>query len=173
MQKTVPYSMAIESRYPEQIAVCIAKDAGGKYNPMTIGWFMPVSMKPPMVAIAVGQSRHTLSAIRHAKSFVLSLLSEPQSDLARYFGTHSGRDTDKLASIRCDTVPAEKIDGRLIRDAVANFECSVKDEVVSGDHVVFIAEVVCSHVTNNPVNRLFTLVKAEHLDGVRQKTVEG
>ena len=169
MQKTVPFNMAIECRYPEQIAVCIARDAEGKYNPMTLGWFMPVSMKPPMFAIAVGKSRHTLTAIRHAKSFVLSFLSEPQSDIARFFGTHTGAVTDKFATVRCETMKAEKIDGRLIAEAVANFECVVQQEVDAGDHCLIVAEVVCSHVTDNPLNRMFTLVKSEHLDGVRQK----
>lgn len=170
MQKTVPFSMAIECRYPEQIAVCIARDTAGKYNPMTMGWFMPVSMKPPMLAIAVGKSRYTLGAIRHSGAFVLSFLSEPQSDIARLFGTRSGADLDKLAAIPCETVRADKIDGVLIAAAVANFECIVRQEIDAGDHVVFIGEVVCSHVTDNPLHRMFTLVKAEHLDGVRQKT---
>lgn len=169
MQKTVPFSMAIECRYPEQIAVCIARDATGKYNPMTIGWFMPVSMKPPMIALAMGHGRHTLEAIRHSREFVLSLLSEPQADLARYFGTHSGREIDKFASVHCETLKAQRIDGCLIKDAVANFECIIKEEVVAGDHVLLIGEVVCAHITDNPVNRMFTLVKSDHLDGVRQK----
>ena len=169
MQKTVPYSMAIESRYPEQIAVCIARDANGRYNPMTIGWFMPVSMKPAMIAIAVGRDRHTLEAIRLRREFTLAFLSEPQADLARYFGTHSGRDTDKFEATGCATIPAEKIDSRLIKDAVANFECAVRQEVEAGDHIVFIGEVLRALVTDNPVNRMFTLIKGEHLDGVRQK----
>lgn len=163
--------MAIECRYPEQIAVCIARDAAGKYNPMTLGWFMPASMKPPMMALSVGKTRHTLEAIRHSGCMVISFLSEPQADIARFFGTRTGAEIDKLASIRCETIKAEKIDGRLIVDAVANFECVVRQEIDAGDHVVFIGEVVCSHVTDNPLNRMFTLVKAEHLDGVRQKTV--
>ena len=163
--------MAIESRYPEQIAVCIARDSSGRYNPMTIGWFMPVSMKPPLIAVAIGNSRHTNAVIKHAGEFVLSFLSEDQANLARYFGTKSGRDTDKFGTIRCETVPADKIDNRLIRDAVANFECVVKQTVETGDHTIFIGEIVCAHVTDNPVNRMFTLVKAEHLNGVRQKSV--
>jgi len=164
--------MAIESRYPEQIAVCIARDAGNRYNPMTIGWFMPVSMKPPMLAVAIGKTRHTLQAIRTSREFVLSFLSEPQADIARFFGTHSGKDTDKFSVVRCETLKAEKMDNRLIKDAVSNFECVVKSEMDAGDHVLIIGEVICSHITDNPVNRMFTLVKAEHLEGVRQKAVE-
>jgi len=169
MQKIVPFAMAIESRYPEQIAVCIARDSEGRYNPMTLGWFTPCSTEPPMMAIAVGQHRHSLSALRHAREFVLSFLAEPQFELARYFGTHSGRDEDKLSAVNCKTLPADKIDGLLIADAVANFECEVVQEVESGDHVVFIGKVVCSHATDNPANRMFTLTNSEHLDGVKQK----
>lgn len=168
MQKQVPFSMAIESRYPEQIAVCIARDERGRFNPMTLAWFTPVSFKPPMFAISVGKSRYTMKAIQHAKAFALSFLSEPQAPLARQFGTQSGHTTDKFATAPCETIKAEKIDCVLIKDAVANFECVVRQEIDAGDHVLFVAEVVRSLVTDNPINRMFTLVKAEHLDGVRQ-----
>lgn len=169
MQKIVPFSMAIESRYPEQIGLLIARDPQGRYNPMTIGWFMPASMKPPMLAVAVGQTRYSLSAIRASKAFVLSFLSEPQADIAKYCGTHSGRDLDKLAGIQCETLRAEKIDGRIVADAAANFECVVRQEMTAGDHVIFVGEVVCAHVNDHPLNRMFTLVRAEHLDGFRQR----
>jgi len=162
--------MAIESRYPEQIAVCIARDANGRFNPMTIGWFMPVSIDPPMFAVAVGKSRYTLAAIRHSGEFVLSFLSELQAGLARNFGSHSGRDLDKFSAFKCNTVKATNIDNLLIQDAVANFECVVKQEFTAGDHIVFVGEVTCSHVTDNPANRMFTLMKAEQLDGVGQRS---
>lgn len=161
--------MAIESRYPEQIAVCIARDSDGRYNPMTLGWFMPASMKPPMLAIAVGKTRHTLAAIRHSRAFVVSFLAEPQADLARYFGTHSGQNEDKLDAVTCNTLPASKMDGRILADAVANFECDVHQEIDAGDHVIFVGAVTCSHITDNPVNRMFTLTNSEHLAGVKQK----
>jgi flavin reductase (DIM6/NTAB) family NADH-FMN oxidoreductase RutF len=126
-------------------------------------------MKPAMIAISVGKTRHTLTALRHSRAFVLSFLSEPQAHLARYFGTRSGRDTDKFGSIPCETLKAEKIDSLLIKDAVANFECVIRQETDVGDHILFVGEVVRALVTDNPVNRMFTLIKAEHLDGVRQK----
>jgi len=171
MQKTVPFSMAIECRYPEQIAVCIARDAAGMLNPMTIGWFMPVSMRPPMLALAVGKTRHTHDALLHARAFVLALLSEPQADIARHFGTHSGSTCDKFAAMpTCLTRSAAKVDSVLLTEAVANFECELRQTVDAGDHTVFFGEVVCATVTDNPLNRMFTLVKAEHLDGVRQRT---
>jgi len=169
VQKNVPFNIAIESRYPEQIAVCIARDSEGRYNPMTLGWFMPASMSPPMLAIAVGKQRHTLEALRHSRTFVVSFLAEPQSGLARYFGTHTGRDENKFDAVQCRTQPADRIDNLIIEDAVANFECEVVREVDSGDHIVFIGCVICSHITDNPANRMFTLTNSEYLHGAKQR----
>lgn len=169
MLKEVPFSVAIDSRYPEQVAICIAKDAQGKYNPMTMGWVMPTSYKPPMFAISVGKTRYTCEAIRQSRAFVLAFPSEVQAAQAKLFGTKTGRSVDKLAMTGAAVEPARQIDGRLLSDAVANFECKVVSETETGDHVVFVGEVVCSHITDRPTDRLFTLVKSMHMGGVCQK----
>lgn len=169
MQKEVPYALAIESRFPEQIAIAIARDPQGKYNPITLGWVMPTSLRPPMIALSVGQDRWSAEAIRQSREFVLAYPSETQAEAAKYFGSHSGRDSDKLATVRCETERAHKIDSRLLTDAVANFECRLVNQMTTGDHVIFVGEVICSHVNANPANRLFTLIKTQHMGGFRQK----
>ena len=169
MQKEVPFQIAIESRYPEQIAIAVARDAQGKYNPITLGWVMPTSLAPPMLAISVGKARYTADAIRRSACFVVAYPSESQAQEAKFFGTHSGRETDKLAHVRCETEKAHKVDSRLLTDAVANFECRLVQEMETGDLIIFVGEVVCAHVHSNPANRLFTLIKSQHLGGFRQK----
>ena len=57
MLNQVPYARAIVSKYPEQIVIGIARDDSGKYNPITLGWTMIVSHKPPMMAVALPQHR--------------------------------------------------------------------------------------------------------------------
>lgn len=169
MQKEVPYSIAIESRYPEQIAILIARDPQGKFNPMTIGWVMPTSTNPPMMAVAVGAERWTAEAIKKSREFVVAYASETQAEVAKYYGTRSGRNSDKLATVRCETDRAHKIDGRLLTDAVANFECRLVNQVATGDHIIFVGEVVCAHVHASPANRLFTLIRSQHMGGFHQK----
>ena len=73
------------------------------------------------------------------------------------FGTKSGRDTDKLAEAGTKTRPAVEIDCVLLDDAVANFECRLAGELETGDHVIFVGQVVCSHVNERPLNRLYTI----------------
>lgn len=169
MQKEAPYSVAIESRFPEQIAIVLARDAKGNCNPITIGWVMPTSINPPMLAISLGKDRWTTDAIRRTREFVIAYPSEAQAEAAKYFGTCSGRDSNKLSTVRCETERARVVDSRILTDAVANFECRLVAEFTTGDHVIFVGEVLCSYINTNPANRLFTLIRSEHMGGLRQK----
>ena len=157
MQKEVEYSEAMTRKYPESVAIAIAKDPQGKYNPIALGWKMIVSGEPPMLAIAVGTTRYSLEAIRAAREFVVAFPSEFQVDETMIFGTKSGRDHDKLTLAGAKVQPAAKIDCVLLSDAVANFECKLFGEMATGDHYIFVGEVVCAHVNEKPLNRLYTL----------------
>lgn len=173
MQKSAPFEVAIESRYPEQIAFAIARTPTGKYNPITLGWVMPASLDPPMFAIAVGKSRYSLECIRQAGAFTLAFPSENQAGAARLFGSRSGRDLDKFkAAANLRTERARHIDSLILVDAVANFECRVEREIDSGDHVIFLGAVLCAYETTNPLNRLYTLVKSLHMGGLNQTPVQ-
>jgi len=165
MQKEVPYGEAIVLKYPEQIVIAIARGPAGKYNPITLGWTMLASHKPPMMAIGVGLTRYSLECIRHAGEFVIAMPSEHQAAEAMLFGTKSGRDTDKIAEAGAATLPAKAIDCVLLADAVANFECRLAGELETGDHVVFAGEIVCSHVNERALNRLYTVAPGHRLAG--------
>ena len=75
-----------------------------------------------------------------------------------YYGTVSGRDVDKLAERQARTQRAEKIDCVLLSDAVANFECLLESELVTGDHMLFVGRVVAAHVHQDATaRRLYNL----------------
>jgi flavin reductase (DIM6/NTAB) family NADH-FMN oxidoreductase RutF len=166
MQRRVDYSEAITAKYPEQIVIAIARDRNGKHNPITLGWTMIVSHEPPMMALSIGKTRYSLEAFRQAREFVVAFPSEHQRDEAMLFGTKSGRDMDKLASAGCAVAPASEIDSVLLADAVANFECKLTAELETGDHVVFVGEVVCSHRSEKPLNRLYTVGEGYKMAGL-------
>lgn len=158
MQVPAEYEKAIERKYPEGIAIAIAKDEQGKYNPITLCWVMRTSLEPPMLAISIALTRYSLGAIRRAGEFVVSVLSTGMAADALFHGTKSGRDMDKLAECRTKTQPASEIDGVLLADAVANFECKLECELLTGDHVIFAGRVVASHVnTDAGVRGLYAL----------------
>ncbi len=157
MQREVDYQEAIVTKYPEQVVVAIARDTAGKYNPITLGWTMIVSAEPPMMAVAIGKTRWSAGAFRHARQFVIAMPSEHQLQETMLFGTKSGRDIDKLAAAQARTEPAKAIDCVLLADAVANFECRLVGEMETGDHIVFVGEVLRAHRNEADLSRLYTV----------------
>ena len=155
MQKEVEYSEAIKT-----------KDAAGRANPVTLGWTMIVSGTPPMMAIAVAKKHYSIEAITHSKSFTIAFPSAEMAEAALFFGSRSGRDTDKFAEFDCKTAPAKSIDSVLLADAVANFECTLESQVPAGDHIVFIGQIVCSHMNTEPKKRLYTIAPGHKLGPV-------
>lgn len=154
-QKQVDFGEAIVRKYPEQVVIAIARDQKGTPNPITLGWTMITSGTPPMLAISVGLARYSLGAIRHAKEFVISFPSEELAEAALFYGSHSGRDMDKMKEHPVATQPATAIDCVLLADAVANFECKLVAELETGDHCIFAGEVVAAHVSDQPRRRVY------------------
>jgi flavin reductase (DIM6/NTAB) family NADH-FMN oxidoreductase RutF len=166
MQKQVTFEQAVKTKYPEQVIIAIAKDKTGKANPVTLGWTMFASYEPPMFAIGVYKGHYTVKCIRHSKCFTIVYPSSDMAKAALFFGSHSGRNTDKLAKFKCRTAPAKKIDSIILTDAVANFECRLVKQIATGDHITFVGEVICSHINKKSKKRLYSLGSGHKLGAV-------
>jgi len=166
MQQLVTYDEAIVQKYPEQIVIGIATDAKGMANPITLGWTMITSHQPPMMAVSIGLTRYSLGVFRAADEFVIAMPAESQAEETMLFGTKSGRNMDKFAAAGTALQPASKIDGVLMTEAVANFECRKTAELVTGDHVIFVGEIVCSHMNGDRPKRLYTVGNGFKLGGL-------
>jgi flavin reductase (DIM6/NTAB) family NADH-FMN oxidoreductase RutF len=166
MQKQAKFEQAIKTKYPEQVVIVIAKDKNGKANPVTLGWTTLASGQPPMMAIAVYTGHYSIKTIRHSKCWTLAYPSSDMAKAALFFGSHSGRDTNKFAEFPCKTAPAKKIDSVLLTDAIANFECRLVKQIPTGDHITFIGKVICSHVNTKRKKRLYSLGTGHKLGAV-------
>lgn len=156
MQVLASIQQALDRGLPDLLAVGIVKDSSGKHNPITLSWLMPTSRVPPMLAISVAPSRHSFEALRRAKQFVIAYPSAGQENETVLYGTASGRSQDKFARGGTRLVPATRIDSVLMVDAVANFECELAGEFVTGDHSIFVGKIVAAHVNQDPaVQRIY------------------
>ncbi len=167
MQKRVKYEQAIKTKYPEQVVIAIAKDKKGKPNPVTLGWTMIASGEPPMMAISVYKGHYSIKTIRHSKCFTIAFPSSEMADAALFFGSRSGRDVDKFADFDCRIEPAKLIDSVLLSEAVANFECKLVAQLSAGDHIIFIGNIVASHLNSKPKKRLYTIAPGHKLGAAR------
>jgi len=154
----VDYSKALSRKFPEPVALAVSIDrAHGRPNVITLGWSMCTSNQPPMLAISVGHTRYSLETIEECGEFVLAFPNEEQAQESLFCGTVSGRDHDKFAECDLEPVQASEVEPPLVRGACANFECRVVNSCESGDHRIFVGEVVASHVEAEPPGRLYTL----------------
>ena len=167
MQKQVEYQEAIKTKYPEQVVIAIAKDKAGKANPITLGWTMIVSGKPPMMAIAVAKTHYSIETVRHSKCFTIAFPTSQMAEAALFFGSRHGREVDKFAEFECAHEPAKVIDSLLLTDAVANFECELESETEAGDHIIFVGKIVASHMNTETKKRLYTVGPGHKLGGVQ------
>jgi flavin reductase (DIM6/NTAB) family NADH-FMN oxidoreductase RutF len=142
---------------PERVVLAVTIDQNKKTNILTIGWKMRTSVDPPMVAISVGHKRHSHAIIRESKEFVLAVPGEDQSEAAMLCGTKSGKKYDKIMEAKLTPIPAKFIKPPLIAECIANLECKLVGELLTGDHTIFVGEVLNSWVSDDNRSNLLLI----------------
>jgi len=153
MKQTSP-GEALGRKYPEWIVLVVARDRQGKANLMPAGWGMICSGHPPMVCVAIGHTRYTHRCIEETGEFVFAWAGEGQAKLVEYSGSHTGAEVDKFREFNIPTAPAAVVNVPLLAEAAANLECKVHQAVTTGDHTIFVGEVVAAHVPDVPIAKL-------------------
>ncbi len=113
----------------------------GRANVMPLAWHMPVSTDPPMIAIAVEQSRHTNEVIRHSQEFVLNFPTRPLLHHVQYLGALHGDRVDKIEAAQLETFAPIKVTAPLLSSCAAWIECSVVEAIPLGDHTLYVGLV--------------------------------
>ncbi|NQV51267.1 MAG: flavin reductase family protein [Candidatus Marinimicrobia bacterium] len=157
MQILKSYRETRAVQYPEPVSIVIVKDKGSRYNPMSASWVTFTSIEPRMLVVSIGFERYTYELMQNQEEFVISIPSESMSAEVEFFGSNSGRDMDKLKELGTLTQPATVIDGVLLAEASVNYECRLTGTLKTGDHMIFAAEIVASHMHADLVPRLFML----------------
>jgi flavin reductase (DIM6/NTAB) family NADH-FMN oxidoreductase RutF len=142
----------LSSPFPYTLAVTL--DERERPNIIGLSWWMFTSWSPLMVAISIGHKRYSHECLTHHKEFVLCFPSEEQAKDAWFCGRKSGREIDKFQHTNLAAVPSKVVKPPMIEGSTAAYECRIVDQVETGDHTVFIAEVAAIHGD---------LVRAKHL----------
>lgn len=142
---------------PERVVLAVSADEHGKANIIALGWKMNTSGYPPMVAIAVGKSRYSHKLISEGKEFVFSVPGEDLWEEVLYCGTHSGKDVDKFKETGLTPKPASKVKPPLIEECLVNLECKLVGQLDTGDHSIFVGEIVETWVSNEKKRNLLSI----------------
>ncbi len=122
-----------------QAVFVVTGAAGGVHAGMTACWVVRVSHRPPLYAVAIHHGSQTRDVVAEGKCFCIHILRADQVDLARRFGSVSGRDVDKFAGLAWRTGAGG---APVLQDAMAFLDCHVVSAGEVGDHTLFVGRLV-------------------------------
>lgn len=143
MKVEVALTDSIEMVSPGILTVvsCQEKE-GSKPNLITIAWAMPLSKRPPMLAVAASQKSLSQELLLTSREMVVNILPRERLPEALTIGSCSGRDRDKFGASGLTPQASRQVLPPAIQQAVGWLECRIVDTWEVGDHVLFAAEIV-------------------------------
>ena len=140
------------SRIAHPVSITAAAHAGERSCGTST--LMYVSHSPAMVAIAEHPGSRTSRLIRDSREFSVSLLHDSQQDLAAAAGK-SAAGPDKFATLRIPVVePPEGLHAPAVGGSIAILWCRVVHSVETGDHQLYVGEVVAHQIDDRKVDPL-------------------
>ncbi len=113
---------------------------GDEVSAMTVNWITQSSFDPPMVTLAVEADSHSRQVIEASGAFAVNVYETGQRELAGRLGKTFAKHPDKIGELMWQPGP---VTGSPILEAALGWvECRVKGSLPSGDHILFVAEVV-------------------------------
>ncbi|HDI74487.1 MAG: flavin reductase family protein [Thermoprotei archaeon] len=174
MKKTVSKAFAYRLLHPKLTVLVTSASKDGKVNIATFAWCMPTSFSPPMIAVSIAPERYTYKLVKETGDFGVNIPDWSLLEKVFACGRESGEEVDKIAKYGFKLMKSRKIKAPLIEDCVANLECVVRAELKTGDHVLFVGEVVEAYVNEDLFEKAWNLSKVKliyHVGGNRFTTI--
>ncbi len=126
----------------------IASEYKGEKTGYIANTVFQVTSKPPLLAISCHKKNESTKVIKKAGVFSVSVLKkELDVKLIGDFGFMSGSEIDKFQHVEMTT--AKTGAPIVLNDAVAWFDCKVKEKVDLGTHLLIIGEVLESDLLSD------------------------
>ena len=122
---------------------------------------MQASFDPLLLAVSVNPGNASYPLLHASGGFTVSVLKRGQIELARRFGTRSGRDGDKLAGIPWHPAASG---APVLDDALAYFDCRLEGSLPAGDHELVLGRVVDGAILDADAEPM-TYVETADMDG--------
>jgi len=131
---------------------------------LAVAWIGIAAGTPPSVAMALRDTRHTLSLVRASGEFTVNIPSADMAAAVDFCGTTSGRTTDKFAATDLTLTPAAVVSTPIIAECPYNMECRVTHDIEIGHYALVVGEVVETHAEESVLDATGDKVDAGLLD---------
>ncbi|HXY87866.1 MAG TPA: flavin reductase family protein [Candidatus Acidoferrales bacterium] len=151
----IPQDEAFALSAPMIYTLVTSVDKNGKPNALGVSWVTRTSFNPFLLMISIDHTRYSHEGIRLHKEFVVNYPNEDQTDGAWICGSKSGRDTDKIKDAGLSLIDSIAVKVPTIDGVTVAFECKVIGQFETGDHTVFVGEVVATRGDLSKVKHLY------------------
>ncbi len=117
--------------------------SGDEVNAFTANWLTQCSGDPPMLALAVESAGHSVALMRDAGAFSVNFWGAGQRREAARLARPWTRAPEKLTELAYR--PGET-GAPLLTGTLGYLECRIADALPTGDHTLFVAEIVAAGV---------------------------
>ena len=166
--------------YPVIPAVIVVKSEDA-LDALACAWYSALSFDPPLFAISIAPRRYSYQMLKKSGEFTANFMEFDSAGTIAALGRTSGREIDKFAAYRIKTLPSTEIETPVLKDAYAAYECRIVKRHRTGDHDLFIGEVLAVHYKEKAFdkkNRVPSLSKltpalylgADHYAGIKSFT---
>ncbi len=97
-----------------------------------------VSLDPPLILVCVSHNAHCYPAFRAGGKLAVNILASDQEAVARRFASSSLTGVQKFEAV--DYHPGA-LGLPILKDSLAEFECTIVHSYPGGDHTIFVAQV--------------------------------
>jgi flavin reductase (DIM6/NTAB) family NADH-FMN oxidoreductase RutF len=114
----------------------------GRSDIVPVAWLTPVSLQPPLVAVAISPRRFCHDLIKKTGEFVLNIAQAEMVGKVELCGRVSGEAEDKWQLTGFSPFEPKRVSTPLISQCYAALECTLEDVVSLGDHSLFVGQVL-------------------------------
>ena len=132
----------LEFLWPMRHYLVTCGGSASKANIIAVSFCMPVSKEPPLIACAIGRGAYSCTVIERTQEFVVNVPPKALEPKIYYCGFHTGYDVDKFKETCLTPEPARRVKAPIIAECVAFMECTVRQEIETGDKNIFVGEVI-------------------------------
>ncbi len=136
---------------PKVLVSC--RGLNGEDNVLAVGYCGNCSYAPPMVMVGIVPTRYSYNLIKESGCFVVNLVDKEYKKEFDYLGSHSKRDSDKLADAGVFLGESKIVKAPILKDCPVNIECTVVDSILTGSHEMFIGKVEYVHANSDILDK--------------------
>jgi flavin reductase (DIM6/NTAB) family NADH-FMN oxidoreductase RutF len=108
----------------------------GDIQGMTANAVTSLSLKPPLILVAVDKTAAMNATLRASRCFAINILTERQEELSRRFAMRGPKEVSDLNWIHA-------VSGApILADALAYVDCRLAEILPGGDHDIFVGEIL-------------------------------